>query len=38
MKRSRFTEEQTIAILRQQESGVSRADVCREHEISLATF
>ena len=38
MKRSRFNEEQIIAILKQQESGVATADVCREHGISSATF
>ena len=38
MKRSRFTEEQIIAILREQESGVKTADVCRKHGISEATF
>lgn len=38
MKRSRFNEEQIITILKQQESGVSTADVCREHGISSATF
>ena len=38
MKRSRFGEEQIIAILKQQESGVATADVCREHGISSATF
>ena len=38
MKKSRFTEEQIIAILKQQESGVATADVCREHGISSATF
>ena len=38
MKRSRFSEEQIIAILKQQESGVSTADVCRAHGISSATF
>ncbi|TDX22236.1 putative transposase [Rhodovulum visakhapatnamense] len=38
MKRSRFTEEQIIAILKHQESGVATADVCREHGISSATF
>jgi putative transposase len=38
MKRSRFTEEQIIAILKQQESGVATSDVCREHGISSATF
>jgi putative transposase len=38
MKHSRFTEEQIIAILREQESGVRTADVCRKHGISEATF
>ena len=38
MKRSRFSEEQVIAILKQQESGVPTSDVCREHGISSATF
>ena len=38
MKRSRFTEEQIIAILREQESGAKTADVCRKHGISDATF
>jgi putative transposase len=38
MRRSRFSEEQIIAILREQESGVSTADVCRRHGISSATF
>ncbi len=38
MKRIRFTEEQIIGILREQEGGAKTADVCRRHGISEATF
>jgi len=38
MKRSRFTEEQIIGILREQEAGVQTAEVCRKHGISQPTF
>ena len=38
MKRSKFSEEQVIAILREQEAGAKTADVCRRHGISSATF
>jgi len=38
MKRSRFSDEQVIGILKEQESGAVTADVCRRHGISEATF
>lgn len=38
MKRSRFTEEQIIGILKEQEAGAATAEVCRRHGISSATF
>jgi len=38
MKRSRFSEEQIIAMLKEQEAGMSTADVCRKHGVSSATF
>ena len=38
MKRSRFTDEQIIAIVKEQEAGLKTVDVCRKHGISDATF
>jgi putative transposase len=38
MKRSRFTEEQIIGILRAQEAGMKTSDVCRRHGILEGTF
>jgi len=38
MKRSRFSDEQIIGILKEQESGAVTADVCCRHGISEATF
>lgn len=38
MKRSKFTEEQIISILREQEAGAKTAELCRKHGMSEATF
>ena len=38
MKKSRFTESQILAALRQAEVGCLVPDLCREHGISTATF
>lgn len=38
MRKSRFSEERIIAILREQEAGAATADVCHKHGISSATF
>jgi len=38
MRKSRFTEEQIIAILAEQERGEQTSEVCRRHGISSATF
>ena len=38
MRKSRFTEERIIAVLSEQERGLSTAEVCRQHGISQTTF
>ncbi len=38
MKRSRFSEEQIIGILKENQAGVSAAELCRKYGISDATF
>jgi len=38
VKKTRFSEEQIIAVLREQEAGMKTADVCRKHGISSATL
>jgi putative transposase len=36
--KQRFSEEQIISILKQQESGIATGELCRQHNISSATF
>jgi putative transposase len=38
MRKSRFSEQQIIAILKEHEAGLSTAEVCRRHGISQPTF
>jgi putative transposase len=38
MKKSRFTDSQILATLKQAETGVAVPELCREHGISTATF
>jgi len=38
MKKTRFSEQQIIQVLKQGEAGMKVADICREHGISPATY
>lgn len=38
MKKSRFSEEQIIGILKEHDSGAKTSDLCRRHGMSPATF
>lgn len=38
MKKSKFSDSQILSILKQNEAGISVSDLCREHNISSASF
>lgn len=38
MKRSRFSEDQIIGVLREHDAGAAVAELCRRHGMSSATF
>ena len=38
MRRSRFSEEQIVGILKEDEAGAGTVDLCRRHGISQQTF
>ena len=38
MRRSKFTQEQIIGVLKEHQAGATAADLCRKHGISDATF
>ena len=38
MRKSRFSEEQIIGMIKEQEAGLPTAEVCRKHGLSPATF
>ena len=38
MRQSRFSDEQIIGLIKEQEAGMPTAEVCRKHGISTATF
>ena len=38
MKRKRYTEEQIIKALKEQEAGRKVEDICREYGIAMSTF
>lgn len=38
MRKSRFTEQQIISMIREHDAGISAAELCRRHGLSEATF
>ena len=38
MKKTKFTESQIVAVLKEGESGIAVAEICRKHGVSSATY
>jgi len=38
LKKSRFTESQIVTVLKEGESGIAVAEICRKHGVSAVTY